>query len=157
MFLSLIHYLHLISAIIWAGGTLMIAWVVLPALARLPGVEARNAWFRMAPRIGPIMGAAAGLTMLLGLTRAVLGGGITGFTDLLQPYGLLVMTALALALVAEGTGSGFRARFAAGLTNETDFPAIAPRLAMINAMVQTLLMGAIIVVMVLLGMGLQSV
>ena len=108
--LPLIHFAHIASAILWAGGTLTFALVVAPALARLPAEDAARYWTAINRFASPLIGTAGLLTVIFGLLRAWTGGGVTAFADLLTPYGICVLAALALFVAIEGFGGPFRAR-----------------------------------------------
>jgi len=152
--LAFVHYLHILTGTLWLGGSLLMLLTFFPLLARLPAAEARATYDRFAPAIGPVMGISAGLTMLLGAARAIVGGGIRGAGDIVSTYGLWVLAALALAIAA-GAMNGRMRRDLLVLTERPDaFPAAAPSLVRRLATAEFAVLMALLGVMAVLGLGL---
>jgi hypothetical protein len=82
MLLILVHYLHVLTGVIWAGGTMTLAWGFYPTLAALGAERAKPVYDRAAPALGALLGGSGGLVMLFGLIRAWAGGGVTSFADI---------------------------------------------------------------------------
>ena len=152
--LPLIHYAHLLLATLWLGGTLILYGAVYPALARLAGAQAALVYDGIGRGAQPLLGAAGGLTLLVGPLRAVLGGRISGLADLAQPYSHLVGTAFGLMLASVVLDAQFRRRFRA-LMAEAAYGALAPARVMRAAVVQAVLLLAILAIMVALGLALD--
>ena len=150
----LIHFAHVASAILWGGGTLAVALIIAPTLARLPGDQAAKFWAVMDRIASPIMATAGWLVVILGPLRAWWGGGIASWADIVAPYGLCVLAALALFVAIEGFGGPFRARFPRLMADPAAFAARAPGIAMRQAIITTLLMTLMITDMVVMGLGL---
>src|SRR5690606_10444734 len=74
MFLTIVHFLHVLTGVIWAGGTMALAWGFYPVLAAQGAGQAKPIHDRAAKALGPLMGASGGLLMILGLVRAWAGG-----------------------------------------------------------------------------------
>jgi hypothetical protein len=102
----------------------------------------------------PIMATTGGLVLILGPLRAWWGGGVSAFADLLTPYGICVLAALALFIAIEGTGGPFRARFSRLTADPVAFAGSARALAGRHALVTSVLMTALIADMVVMGLGL---
>ena len=151
--LPLIHYAHLLLATLWLGGTLTLYGAVYPALARLAGAQAALVYDGIGRGAQPLLGAAGGLTLLLGPLRAVLGGRISGLADLAQPYTHMVGTAFGLMLASVVLDARFRRRFRA-LMADAAYGAQAPARVTRATVVQVVLLLAILAIMVALGLAL---
>jgi hypothetical protein len=153
MLLTLVHYLHVLTGVIWAGGTLTLAWGFFPTLAALGADRAKPVYDRAAPALGALLGSTGGLVMLLGLIRAWAGGGVARFADILAPYGLLTGLALVLMIANGIHGGRFRARFESLLADPGRFAATAPAATRASALVDTLTVLILVAIMVMLGLG----
>ncbi|WP_377512347.1 hypothetical protein [Octadecabacter sp. R77987] len=152
--LAIFHYLHLSIAVIWAGSTVFVGLAVWPMLARLPGDQAVALFDRLRPVVAGVLGSMAGLTYLLGGFRAWLGGGISGWADLLAPYGVLVITAFVVMMAIENVGGRLRRQFS-GLTDRPDaFVAHATIAARRAGLIQLGLLLVMIAIMVTMGLAL---
>ncbi len=99
--LFLVHWLHVLSAILWFGGYAFATFVVWPALFRRPPAEARGVFDALDGPIGAFIGTTAQLTFWLGLLRGTVFGPVRSFDALLHtPYGHRFLAALVLTLVA---------------------------------------------------------
>lgn len=153
MTLLILHILHLVSGVVWLGGVLFQALVLMPALARAPAAEARAQLERIGPAAASLMGAAGGLVMVTGLLRAWLGGGVQSFADLAHGYGLTVLVALVITMLAPGHDGMVRARLRRLLDDPAAYAAQAPALTWRNAVVTGLAGLVILILMARLGMG----
>jgi len=153
MLLDIIHYLHLLSAVIWGGGTVIFMLVIFPGLARLPAAQARDTFLRIRGAAGTVMAISGGATLLFGLARAWIGGGIRGLGDLTTGYGITVLIALALWLGIEAVGGPMRGRFARLLEDPAAFEAEAPALVRRAGWITVILMALLIAAMAALGLG----
>lgn len=151
--LPALHFLHVLAGATWLGGSLALLAGVYPALLRMDAAEARAVWNRLAPGLGAAIGAAAGLTMLLGLARAWAGGGVTAWSDLGSAYALWVLAALALAIANGALGGAMRGRFEALLDDPSGYAAGARGAVRAILLVEAGTLGAILVIMVKLGLG----
>jgi len=152
--LAVIHYLHVAIAVIWAGSTVFVGLAIWPMLARMPGEQAVALFTRLRPVVAGILGSMAGLTYLLGGFRAWLGGGVSGWGDLLAPYGLLVITAVVVMMAIESTGGRLR-RQLNGLTPTPEaFVAHAAIAARRSGLIQLALLLGLLAIMVTLGLAL---
>ena len=154
MFLTVVHFLHLLTGVIWAGGTMALAWGFYPVLATQGAEQAKPIHDRAAKALGPLMGASGGLLMILGLVRAWAGGGVTRFADAFSAYGLLVWLAFFLMLGIGIYGGRFRARFDRLLADPAAFAAEAPAIARSSALIETVAVVVLVAIMVMLGLGL---
>ena len=154
MLLAVVHYLHLSIAVIWAGSIIFVGLAIWPMLARLPGDQAVALYARLRPVVAGVLGSMAGLTYLLGGFRAWLGGGISGWADLLAPYGVLVITAFLVMIVIENVGGRLRRQFS-GLADTPDaFVAHAAIAARRAGLIQLGLLLVMIAIMVTMGLAL---
>lgn len=154
MLLDIVHYLHILSGVTWAGGTFLMMVGVYPVLARMPAGAAQDVFKRLARRASMVLGAAGGLTLLLGLGRAAAGGGIRSFSDLGSGYGMAVIAAIVVWVLVGATEVRFRRRFEALLGDEAGFSALAPAMVNRGALIVSALFALLIAVMAVLGLGL---
>jgi len=152
--LDLVHYLHLLSGTIWAGGAIFTAFVVEPALLRLEPQAIRTFLPAAGRFAGPLMATSGIILLLSAVGRTWLGGAISSFSDLGSPYGLYAILALVLVLAVTIAGGRHRGRIQAILAGEGDpRPALA-RNWRGQAVVTGVGILAILAVMTILGMGL---
>ncbi len=157
--LAATHLLHILSGIVYLGGIAATAFALFPALARMPGETAATFYREYGSRIGPIVGIASLLVIVTGLLRAWLGGGMTQFPDLVSPYGLLVLAAVAVFVVDGFLGGRSRARFEAALerlkTDDSEpVRAELGSIASTHKISTSVTMLAVATLMTILGLGL---
>lgn len=151
--LEAVHLLHVLAGVIWAGGAVIYAVVVFPAMAAQPGAEAGRLWQRMLPVVGPVMGGTAVLALVTGLVQAWLSGRLASWADVATAGGISVLVAVALWVAIQGVEGTFRARFRR-LMDTAAFEAEAPSLARRSGWVVAALTLALILLMGAMGMGL---
>lgn len=151
--LTLIHAAHILLGTVWMVGTLILACAVYPVLARRPGDRARQSLDRVGSVAAPLIGASGGFTLLIGPLRAYLGGRLTSFPELFQPYGLMVLAAFVLVLAATILHGRFRRTFQTMSADPGKFAQDARRAALVHAVAQVVLMVAIIGLMGAMGSG----
>ena len=151
--LTLIQVLHILVGTIWLVGILILACAFYPILARKPAEQAKRSFDKVGTVAASRIGAAGGLTLLVGPLRAYLGGRITSFADFAQPYALLVITAFVLVLAATMLHGRFRRKFAALTADPAGFSAQARSTALTHAVIEVVLMLAILGIMGALGSG----
>ncbi len=154
MLLPIVHFLHIAIAAFWAGATLFCGLVLFPLIARLPPDQAAELFARVERPIAAGLGSAAGVTYLLGVARALVGGGIAGWGDLVSAYGLLVLSAVAVMMGIEHLGGRLRRRIPDLLRDAEVFAAKAPPLARRTGLLQAVLIAGLIGIMVVLGLAL---
>ena len=98
------QWLHVFFGIFWFGGTLYATFVVLPAMSRLPPLNARAMSMELQRQIPRVIPAVALATILLGFVRGTALGPIRSTADLSSPYGVWWLVGLvgAVALVFWG-------------------------------------------------------
>ena len=98
------QWLHVFFGIFWFGGTLYATFVVLPAMSRLPPLNARAMSLELQRQIARIIPLIAFATIILGFLRGTLFGPIRDTEALTSPYGLWWLVGLigAVALVFWG-------------------------------------------------------
>ncbi|KAJ55310.1 hypothetical protein ACMU_11470 [Actibacterium mucosum KCTC 23349] len=148
-----VHFLHIAAGVFWAGGALFLALVLYPSIAAGSGMVAANVLARISRVSGLALGSAGGLTMLLGLARAWTSGAIAGFGDILSTYGVLVIVAFLMAGILDSRIKAARKDLEALSQNCDAFQAKAPARARRFAIEAPVLITAILVIMVVLGMG----
>lgn len=152
--LEFIHYVHIVSGVVWAGGLLAGVLVYGPAMRALepPALATFNA--AVARYGGPVMGAAGGLVMLTGIARAIMGGGIRSVGDVFGPYGLWVLAALAIAVAVGAYGDISRGRLRRIAGEGGDPRPAMEASARRDVAVHVGGILAVLAIMVVLGMGL---
>jgi len=151
--LWLVHYLHILTGVIWAGGSVVMALAVMPSIAAAPAAEAGRLLEGVARRAAPVMGASGVLVMLLGLWRGWIGGGLTTWGDLLSSYGLHVIAAVVLVALAEAHGGPARQKLRRLTPDPEAFAREAPRLVRRDAIVHLAVVVLVLAIMVSLGLG----
>lgn len=151
--MNLFHFLHLLSAVTWAGGTLFFGLVLMPAMARRPAAEAQALYEGIGRSSGLLMGISGVLVLVTGPLRAVFGGGLTQWSDIWTPYGLMVISAFVIAFVASGVDGASRGRMRRAFEDPATYPEVAGVAARRNAWVSGGAMVALILIMGALGLG----
>lgn len=153
--LELVHFLHVTSGIIWAGGLVLLTLAVEPAVLRLEPDAIRTYLAAQARIAGPVMGISGTLLLLTGFLRAWLGGGVASIGDLFGTgYGLHVLAAFVIVIAVTAL-AGRRRSLSMRLLAEEGDP--RPVLLASHRTFASLLTGGIILViaiMVILGLGL---
>lgn len=150
MLLPTLHCLHLFLAVLWAGGTIFVGLVIYPLLARVTPEEGAALFARLKRPIAAGLGSAAGVTYLLGIARAWAGGGLTRWSDLLSPYGMMVIGAVIVMMAIEHVGGRFRRQ----LPDILNDPDRARLLARRTGLAQVALLAVLIGVMAAMGLAL---
>lgn len=153
MTLALLHFAHVFLAAGWAGATLAFGLVIWPRLARMPVAQARAVFGAVKRPAAAGLGSIAGVTYLLGIARAIVGGGISAWSDILAPYGLVVIAAVILMATIESTGGRLRRNLARWLDDPAAFERNAPAAARRAGLLQLALMLALVGLMVTMGFG----
>lgn len=151
--LTLIHFVHILLGTVWLVGTLILSCAAYPILARKPADQAKRSFDKINAVAAPLIGTSGGFTLLIGPLRAYMGGRITSFADFAQPYAHLTLTAFVLVLVATILHGRFRRSFVALIADPAGFARQARNKAVIHAVIQVVLMVAILGLMGVMGSG----
>ena len=108
--LEFFHYLHILSAIVLAGGEVIYGWVIAPSLLKLDAEVRRDYFTSLNAFAAKVLGIAAAGTLIGGIGRAWTSGTIAGFGDLFSGYGLMTTIALVLFILLFGLDGPNRAR-----------------------------------------------
>lgn len=152
--LDIVHFLHLLSGTAWAGGAIFFAFVVEPTLLRLDPAAMRGFTLTAGRFAGPLMAGSGILLLLTGVARAWLGGGIATPADIITPYGLYSLAALAIVVFVTVTGGRHRASVAALLAAEGDRRAEIAASWRSHATITGVGLIAVVAIMAILGLGL---
>jgi uncharacterized membrane protein len=99
MGLLLIHWLHVLCGVLWAGAQLFNALVLWPTLLRVPGAQARAFIEASVAYAAPVMGTSGMLVLVLGILRGTWFGPIRSFDAIVATrYGMLFATAIVLSI-----------------------------------------------------------
>jgi len=90
-----LQWLHILAGIFWFGSAMTVHIVAFPAFSKFPSETRRAIVEAFAARYGRLVGAVAGVTILLGILRGLTGGVLNVLT---APYGLTWMAALVLGV-----------------------------------------------------------
>lgn len=90
-----LQWLHILAGIFWFGSAMTVHIVAFPAFSTFPPETRRGIIEAFAARYGRLVGAVAGLTILLGILRGIAGGVLN---VLVSPYGLTWVTAIVLGV-----------------------------------------------------------
>ena len=151
----LVQWLHILSGVTWFGGYILIDFALWPALLRRPAVEARATFAALEKYIEPLMAASGSLVVLLGIVRGTALGPIRSLDALLSTaYGVTWLTALVIALFLTIWGARWHDRLVGPIWDGDQVRSgVATRLRTAT-IVEMTCFGAILVCMVLLGIGL---
>ena len=90
-----LQWLHILAGIFWFGSAMTAHLVAFPAFSTFQPETRRSIIEAFAARYGRLVGAVAGLTILLGILRGIAGGVLN---VLGSPYGLTWTAAIVLGL-----------------------------------------------------------
>ncbi|MCI4352726.1 MAG: hypothetical protein L3K14_04980 [Thermoplasmata archaeon] len=99
MVIWILAWLHVISAIGWLGGGIMVVFVIGPALARLSPVSTGEYFVTVVPRVGRFFQIVPVLTIVFGALLLYDNGGF-GLLSLSTTYGLTLSIGVIFALAA---------------------------------------------------------
>ncbi|MFC7746155.1 hypothetical protein [Lentibacillus kimchii] len=110
-FREVLLVLHILLAIIWAGGVLFIGWGVFPAFRKMAFVQQRTFLQALMQWSHKFLTAAGGGVVITGVLLGTVFGPISQWQDMITTrYGLIWITALVIGIVTLlwGTVVGFR-------------------------------------------------
>jgi uncharacterized membrane protein len=99
LYIWILAWLHVLSAIGWLGGGILFGFVVGPALAKLSPGAAGEFMVKVVPRVVRFFQVSAGLTVLFGAMLLYSLGG-PGILDPSSFYGVDLRVGIVLALLA---------------------------------------------------------
>jgi uncharacterized membrane protein len=100
-----VTWVHVLFAIFWFGSLLMLAFILLPAMARVPHAEQQPSLGEFVRRFLRMIPAVAGITILFGFLRGTVFGSVVSLDIAFgTAYGLTWVAALVLAIVATSVG-----------------------------------------------------
>ncbi len=105
-----VHWVHVVAALVWAGGQAFAVLALWPALLRRPA-EARAFYDTLGAPTGRLMGIAGPLVLLLGVLRGTWLGPVRSWHTLVATsYGHAFLAALVLTLALTVYGGAVRGR-----------------------------------------------
>ncbi|GIL03015.1 MAG: hypothetical protein BroJett030_29140 [Alphaproteobacteria bacterium] len=152
--LAILHFLHIASGIVWAGGALFFVLVVEPTLFRLGPGATRDTLRAAQPFLGRLMGASGLILLTTGGALPAASGAITSPGDLLRPYSVYVLAALALVVGLAAQSGRYRAVMQRMLSATAEVTPAMHAARQRQAVVTVAAISATIVIMAILGMGL---
>lgn len=154
VFLVVVHWLHIVSGVVWGGGLALFSLVVWPALLKQPAPEARALYLAMEKSAAPVLGAAGGLAMLLGILRGTWLGPVQSFGALFGTrYGWLMIVAFLTIFLLMGYGGSVRRRLDSQVWNGSNWQPGAARFVWRSNIVMLAGLGVILTCMVMLRLG----
>ena len=116
--LEIIHFLHIVSAVVYAGGTVAFGWINAPSLFSMQP-EARAEHFAILEKLAmPVITTSAILVVLTGIARIWISGAIGSFSDLFSGYGLMAALALLVIVVWQVIDAPSRTRLAKAIADK---------------------------------------
>lgn len=153
--IAIVHWLHILTAVAWFGGTMIFDFVIWPTLLRRPARESRSLYEALEKPAGLVFATAGNATVVLGLLRGTWLGQIRSFDVLTAtPYGHTFLTALFLTIGFIAFGVVTRGKLPARVWNGDEYQPGAARFLHRNGAIELALMVAIVACMVAMHFGL---
>jgi uncharacterized membrane protein len=118
----LVHWLHVLGAIVWAGSQLFLALAVWPALLQRPESDARTFVGALMPTAARILGPAGMLTIVTGLLRGTVFGPMRSWAALATPYGITFLVSILIVAALTVRGGRLRTRLGPRVFGDGAFP-----------------------------------
>lgn len=151
----IVHTLHVITAIVWAGAHVFMALVGWPTLRDRPAAEAQAVLARMSRTLGPLMAVTGSLVVVLGVLRGTVFGVVRSFTQLVEtPYGRTFMLAALLTIVLAVHGARAGRTLEARIFRDGAWTPDAKRILRRSSVLEGSLLLAVIACMALMRFGL---
>jgi len=93
----IVQWLHIVAAIMWVGGSMLLELGLRPVLERLPQSVERDIGRKVGRVLAPYFAVSGSATIVFGVLRGTLLGPIRSVSTLLSPYGIVWCIALVLA------------------------------------------------------------
>lgn len=93
-----VQWLHVALGVFWFGNSLVLDFLIIPALSKLPMVTQRQVGAEIGKRSSPIFRVLVPVLVLLGIIRGTVFGPIKSLDDLGTAYGITWLTALVLTV-----------------------------------------------------------
>ena len=155
IWLFLVHWLHIIGAAVWFGGTVIGYFVLFPGLLTRPVPEARATFLSIQKFMAPVMGTAAQLVVWLGIIRATWFGPIDSWADVTgTPYGHAFLGAIVLTVAFAVYGATTSRKFEARVWDGDTIRPTARAFVRNGGITSVLILGAVIALMVRMRFGL---
>jgi hypothetical protein len=151
--LLLVHWAHVVTGAVWAGGQVLFALAIAPVVLARPAPEARRLLEALGPPVGRMMMASGTAVLWLGVARATWFGPVRSWAALWTPYGLTCLVALGLTIALAVRGARAELFYASLLAGDGYAPG-ATRRARIHGAVDLALIAAVLGCMVRLRFGL---
>lgn len=100
-----VQWAHAAFAILWVGGTVMLRFVVGPAIGALPPAQQRALMRSVGGRAEPFFAVAGAGTILLGILRGTVLGPLQSLDALGTAYGVTWLAALAITVALAVVGA----------------------------------------------------
>ena len=101
----IVQWLHIVAAIMWVGGSMLLELGLRPILERLPQSVERDIGRKLGGVLAPYFAVSGSATIVFGILRGTLFGPIRSASTLLSPYGIVWCLALVLAAVLAVLGA----------------------------------------------------
>ena len=155
VWLVLVHWLHVLGAIVWFGGMIIGYLVLWPALLRRPPADALATFKAIERPMSMTMGGAAQVVFWLGIIRGTAFGPIKSFGDLTaSPYGHTFLTAIVLTVGLAVFGAISTRRFVERVWDGNAFRPDAASYLRRSGAISLILLAILLGLMVLMRFGL---
>jgi putative copper export protein len=149
-----VHWLHVATATIWAGGLAAFALVVWPWLLSRPAPEAKAAVQAMDRTAAKVLGASGGSAVLLGILRGTVFGPVQSFEAWYGTrYGWLMTIAFLLFIAIGVVYSRLQRRMDTHVWPGAEWHPGAARLVWRTNIVMLAILGMLLACMALLRLG----
>ena len=148
-----VHWVHVVAGLVWAGGQAFAVAALWPALLRRPS-EARALFDAIGPAAGKLMGAAGPLVLLLGILRGTWLGPVRSWDALVgTAYGRTFLAAMVLTVALTAHLGAVRGQLETRVWNGAAFAPGAPAYLRRTGAVTLAGLAAIVACMVLMRFG----
>lgn len=155
IWLFLTHWLHVIGAAVWFGGTVIGYFVLFPGLLTRPPAEGKATYVAIQKFMAPVMGAAAQLVVWLGIIRATWFGPIDSWADVTGTgYGHGFLGAVVLTVAFAVYGATTSRKFEVRVWDGDAVRPAARAFVRNSGITSVLILSAIIALMVRMRFGL---
>jgi len=95
---TMVHWLHIASAMIWVGGSAFIDFIILPLLRNKFQPQQREILGVVYARTKALFSIVGALTIITGIIRGTIFGIIVSWDMLITPYGVIWLIGLLLSI-----------------------------------------------------------
>jgi uncharacterized membrane protein len=114
---ELVHYLHILSAVVYGGGAIAFSFIINPAIMSLPA-EMRHQHNKVVQAFGDRLIIPSGVVLIVtGILQVWLSDAIDNISDLYSGYGLVATLSLVTVIVWQVYETPIRGRISRHIEN----------------------------------------